>query len=358
MKNTKWLKWLLGIIIGLILIAVLFKIFTGFKGQKESVVFQSDIPIEGLFMKPEGEGPHPAILLLHGSGESHQEYNKLYFRLHANAFIESGFAVLVYTKRGSGNVDVDYNNFTYDQLLKDAASALNFLRGRKDIDQQNIGLMGLSESGWFTPELAFLDGNIRFIINRVSSPLSVTQTVIHEVRMDALDEGFTEEEIAEHIVPLTQRIWQFYIDVYKDPSLANGPERDAINALMKQANDDERLGQWFTYSSLADYDSLRYSSRGQRYSYNPLPYLKEIDCALFYVMGEKDKNMPTERIVDFLEAFRERENKQIDIKVYEGASHYLYKYGLEDGPFEGWLYHDDYPEILSEWAVDQLQPKP
>ena len=354
MKRSKFLRWVLGIIIGLLVLVALFTITTRFRGEKEKIVLQSDISMEGLLLRPEGEGPHPAIILLHGSGGSHQEYDKLYFRLHANAFLKKGFAVLVYTKRGSGQNEVDYDNFTYTQLLNDARAALKYLRSKKDIDQENIGLMGLSESGWFTPELAYLDGNIRFIINRVSSPFIYTKTVIHEVRMDARDEGFSEAEISEHIVPLTQKIWQFYIDVSKDPSKANGTERDIINQLLTEANNDERLSKWFTYSSLSDYDSLRYASRGQRYSYDPLPFLKEIECPVFYVMGEKDKNMPTAQIVEFLEAFRQEQNKKIDIKVYEGASHYLYKYGLEDGPFEGWLYHDCYLDLLTSWAEEQL----
>lgn len=63
-----------------------------------------------------------------------------------------------------------------------------------------------------------MDGNIKFIINRVSSPFSVTKTVIHERRMDALAEGFTETEVEEKILPLTLCIWQFYMDVANKPS--------------------------------------------------------------------------------------------------------------------------------------------
>lgn len=354
MKKTKLIKWVLVPLTGLLLLALLFTISSRFKGQKEKISFQSDIPLEGLLLKPEGAPPHPAILLLHGSGGSHQEYDKLYFKFHANAFLEKGFAVLVYTKRGSGQSQVDYDNFTYKQLLDDARAALNFIRSQKDIDQDNVGIMGLSESGWFTPELAFLDGNIRFIINRVSSPFSHTRTVIHEVKMDARDEGFTEQEITEQIVPITERIWQFYIDVYNDPSRADGPERQAINTVLALAHNDDRLGKWFTFDELAPYDSLRYASRGQRYSYDPLPYLIELECPLFYVMGEKDVNMPTKEVVEFLEDYRQIEGKQIDIKVYEGASHYLYKYGLRDGPYEGWLYQDGYLDLLSSWAAEQV----
>ena len=326
-----------------------------FKGNKEKISFSSDIDIDGLLLRPKSPGPHPAILLLHGAGGSHQGYDKLYFRFHANAFLEKGFAVLVYNKRGSGDYEVDYENFTYEQLLNDANAALEYLRAQNDIDQDKIGIMGISESGWFTPELAYLDGNIRFIINRVSSPFNIRRTVIHEVKMDALNEGFTEEEISNHIVPITERIWQFYIDVYKDPSLANGLERDAINKLLEEANSDDRLGNWFTFDQLAAYDSVRYISRGMRYSYDPLPFLEKINTPMIYVMAGEDVNIPTEEVVEFLKEFRVRESKDIELKVYEGASHYLYKYGLGDGPFEGWLYQDGYLELLSSWAYDQVE---
>ncbi len=348
------LKWLLGFMIGLLLLFGLYYLLSGFKGEKTYATLYSDIEMEALLLKPEGPGPHPAILLLHGSGGSHQTYDKLYFKFHANAFLKKGFAVLVYTKRGSGNNEVDYDNFTFEQLMDDARVALRFVREQKDIDQDKVGLMGLSESGWLTPELAYTDGNIRFIINRVSSPLNYTNTVIHEVRSDAKAEGFTQAEIEDHIVPLTLRIWQFYIDVYQNPALADSAERDSINLLLKKANNDERLSKWFTFDGMSDYDPLRYASRGQRYGYDPLPFIKKIDCPMLYVMGEEDTNMPTAEIVGFLEKFRREEQKDIDIKVYEGATHYLYRYGLGDGPYEGWLYHEGYLDLLSNWALEKV----
>lgn len=356
MKKLLRFKWLTVPLFVLVVLIGLYLFYARFGGVKEKIHFTSDIEIEGMLLRPDTPGPHPAILLLHGAGDSHQEYDKSYFKFHANAFLEKGFAVLVYTKRGSGNNAVNYRYFTYKQLLSDAMAALKYLRSQEDIDQQAIGIMGVSESGWFTPEMANIDGNIKFIINRVSSPFSVTRTVIHERKMDALREGFTDEEVEQEIVPITKQIWQFYIDVYEDPSLANGPERDRLNRKMKQANADERLGQWFTSDQLNKYDSLLYASRGQNYSYDPLPYLKKINVPMLYVMGGKDINMPTKEIVPFLEKFRDSSNKPIDIKVYPEASHYLYKWGLEDGPYEGWLYQDGYMDFISGWASEQITP--
>jgi dipeptidyl aminopeptidase/acylaminoacyl peptidase len=324
-----------------------------FLGSTELITFQSnDIQIEGLILRPEGTGPHPGVVLLQGAGGSHQGYNKWYNRFHANAFVEKGFAVLIYTKRGSGDNNVDYKYFTYKELMNDVVAAVNFFRNQPNIDENNIGLMGISESGWFTPEVAAVDGNIRFIINRVSSPFVVTKTVTHERRMDAKAEGFNEKEIEENIIPLTHRIWQFYIDVANDPSKANGSERVAINEALSEMSKHDRLKKWFTYSSLKEYDPKLYSSRGSNYSYDPLPYLKEIDEPMLYIMAGKDINMPTKSIVEFLNKFKQEANKDITIKVYPDAGHYLYRWNAL--PIEG-LYEDGYLEFLSNWAKKQIE---
>ncbi|MBT8273078.1 MAG: dienelactone hydrolase family protein, partial [Bacteroidia bacterium] len=133
------------------------------------------------------------------------------------------------------------------------------------------------------------------------------------------------------------------------------PEREAINKNLKIANNDERLGKWFTSDQLSSYDSLLYATRGQNWAYDPLPYLKKINVPMFYVLGGEDINMPTKEIEVFLDKFRDEENKNITIKVYPEASHYLYKWGLQDGPYEGWLYLDGYLELLTTWAKDQLR---
>lgn len=353
MKKIITSKWFLipAFLILILVVYVNYKL--AFIGATEHITFKSnDIQIEGLIIRPKATGPYPGVVLLQGAGGSHQGYDKWYNRIHANAFLQKGFAVLIYTKRGSGANNVDYTYFTYKELMNDAVAAVNFFRNQSNIDENNIGLMGISESGWFTPEVAAVDGNIQFIINRVSSPFSVTETVVHERRMDAKAEGFTEKEIEEDIIPLTTRIWQFYIDVANDPSQANGPERIAINKALYEMNKQDRLKKWFTYSSLNEYDPKLYASKGSNYSYNPLPYLKEIDVPMLYIMAGKDINIPTKSIVEFLDNFKQEAKKDITIKVYPDAGHYLYRWDAL--PIEG-LYETGYLDFLSNWAKTQIE---
>ncbi len=180
----------------------------------------------------------------------------------------------------------------------------------------------------------------------------VTETIIHEIRMDAKAEGFTEKEIEEDIVPLTQRIWQFYVDVANDTSIANGPERNGINEAQSEMNKHDRLKKWFLFSSMSEYDPKLYASVGSNFSYNPLPYLREIDVPMVYIMAGKDVNIPTKSIVAFLTKFKQEANKDITIKVYPDADHYLYRWNAL--PIEG-LYESGYLDFLSTWAKNQIK---
>lgn len=347
----KIIKWLLVIILTPTLLGGAYLATIRFKGEKEEISFHSDIPLKGLLLKPETAGPHPAILLLHGAGGNHQEYDKLFFKFHANAFVEKGFAVMVYSKRSEQ--DVDYKYFTYHDLLNDADSALQMLKQHPGIDHKRIGLMGISESGWFTPELVHRNPDIRFLINRVSSPFDVRKTVAHEVKSDAMSEGFSAEDVEQVILPLHQKIWQYYIDVHQGTGPALGPERNEINKSLKSLHENDHFGKWFQVPALSPYDSLLYAARSARYQYDPMPFLQKSQVPMLYIFGGKDKNIPTESAMTILKQLERENNLDLTLKLYPDASHYLYRFGLEDGPFEGWLYYDDYLDTMTEWVIEK-----
>ncbi len=346
-------KWFLIPITGITLIVIYVNIILSFKGEVEKISFTGhQIQIEGLIIRPEGPGPHPGIVLLQGAGGSHQTYDKWYNRVHANALLKKGFAVLIYTKRGSGNNNIDYSYFTYSDLMKDAVAAVAFFRSQKDIDPDNIGLMGLSESGWYSPEVAARDGRIKFIINRVSSPFSVAGTIVHEEISDARNAGFTDQEIEHQIVPLSTRIWQFYIDVARDPSVYYSEVRDSINTALAQMQRHDRLKKWFVHDELEPYDSLRFAAKGQNYAYDPMPYINALNVPMLYILAGQDVNIPTKQVAEFFKEYKLRQQKDISLKIFPDAGHYLYRWKAV--PVEG-LYEPGYLDLVANWAAQQVQ---
>ena len=79
------------------------------------------------------------------------------FALIADALTSAGMAVLRYDDRGVGGSTGDYASATVDELAGDGRAALEYLRGRSDIDASRIGLLGHSEGGLYAAQLAAAD---------------------------------------------------------------------------------------------------------------------------------------------------------------------------------------------------------
>ena len=339
-----------------ILLALL--VYTGFfinyhlvyAGIAEEVTIQSgDIQLTGILVRPDTPGPHPAVILLHGSG-TRQTYGKWNNRIHSNLYLRQGFAVLAYDKRGSGDSDVDYRTVTFQDLINDGVAAVNFLRNQRDIIPDRVGLLGVSESGWFTPEIAARADDIAFIVNRVSPPLPWTTTVLFEIKNELLNEGFSDTEL-EEILQLQTRIWQFYIDSAVDESIANDSEREAINAILADTR-NRPGGEAIFNDTLPEYNAEEYAARASKYDYDPYLFLEEIDIPMLYILAGKDVNVPFDQSIALLEKLKLEHNKEITIQAFPEASHYLYRWNWF--PLEG-FYVPGYLELIGSWAVEQIE---
>ncbi len=110
---------------------------------------------------PEGEGPFPAVVLVHGSGASDMDesvgVNKPFKDL-AWGLASQGVAVLRYDKRtysyGSA-IAASMDSFTLaEETIDDAVSALAFLSIQERIDPARIVVLGHSLGGYAAPRIA------------------------------------------------------------------------------------------------------------------------------------------------------------------------------------------------------------
>ena len=174
-----------GISLAVIMIAslCLVSIFSSSYGQQQllQTIKKKDLLIEldtqqqihtraQLTMPAVGDGPFPAVLLIHGSGAadldgyvpselSGTEAGARIFLQIAEYLSERGFVVLRYDKRGVGenatilNPDV-LGNATVQKLQGDAEVALDVLLQQPEVDKENITLLGISEGTTIAPRIA------------------------------------------------------------------------------------------------------------------------------------------------------------------------------------------------------------
>lgn len=323
--------------------------FLMYLSPTEDITFRSSgFEISGVLVKPADEGKFPAVLVLHGSGPESRDGPS--YRAVANILVRSGFAVLLYDKRGVGASGGEFDTAHYSDFIDDAIAAVLYLRNRDDIDADRIGLFGNSESGWFTPEIAYRSGNIAFIFNRVGSPLPWIDTVLWEVRNEFIDAGVAETDL-DKLLDITERRWSYYVATGLDPSLANSPSRDAINTDLKILREAVPFADQVLPEQLRPYEMEFYSDFSADASYDPGPFLRLIDVPMYYVFGETDVNVPTEQSVEFLEVLREKYGKDVSYVVLEGVGH----------PLANWTgvltagYVPKYLDIVETWTADQVR---
>lgn len=110
--------------------------------------------ILGAFAKPEGQGPFPAVVLMHSCGGVDQHLD-----VWSGFLTSKGYAALVVDSFGSRKLGACPNGtsplyFSAAEMVSDAYGALDYLAARPDIIADRIYVMGFSLGGWTVNEMA------------------------------------------------------------------------------------------------------------------------------------------------------------------------------------------------------------
>ena len=108
--------------------------------------------LAGTITEPLGAGPHPGIVIVHGS-EPGQRY---FYDIWVGVYASMGLAVLTYDKRGNGASTGRYpgesaTTAALTIFADDAAAVLAFLARWPGIDPKRVAFHGGSQGGWTVP---------------------------------------------------------------------------------------------------------------------------------------------------------------------------------------------------------------
>lgn len=267
-------------------------------GVKETPVTfgKSGWEMPGILTTPEGGGPFPVVILVHGSGpldrDSTVGANKP-FRDIAWGLAQMGIATLRYDKRTYVYGNKMTGDFTvYDEAVEDAALALEFLKGQDAVDKSRICILGHSLGGTLIPRIAAQtpDAAGYIVMSGVVSPLE--DVMLYQYRyLSELDGVVTEQEK------------QAIEDVEDAREFIKSLGPDSGNALI--------LGAPASY-----WIDLR--------GYNPAVEAKSIEKPLFVLQGERDYQVTMDEFMLWKDALEGLNN--VTLKSYEGLNH-LYIYG-------------------------------
>lgn len=187
-------------------------------GPIEEITFHSGhFKIVGELRLPDGEGPHPAVVFVHGDGPNNRASGGTYPPI-MDRMRRAGFATFAWDKPGTGE---STGEFDEDHLLEQRADivldAIETLNNNESINGRGIGLWGISQAGYVMPLVLAKSNEVAFVI-AVSCPgepgfkqgaylvaaqaecegLSPEEAEQFEQELEAVEMARTYEEYVEH----------------------------------------------------------------------------------------------------------------------------------------------------------------
>ncbi len=239
---------------------------------------------------------HPAVILITGSGQQDRDetlFEHKLFAVIANHLTKQGIIVLRVDDRGIGKTTGSFKNATSADFANDVEAGIEYLKTRKDIDVNNIGLLGHSEGGMIAPMLAAKRKDIKFIV-LLAAPAVPIIDLMEQQSMDVMATNKISKNDLEQFRPF-----------YKSVMAAAITENDSVAAAKKITT---LFTEWQTKTnaatvknttnvtdkaSLDEFTGAVISEVKQPWfnyfiKFNPADYLNKVKCAVLALNGEKD----------------------------------------------------------------------
>jgi hypothetical protein len=153
-------------------------------------VGDGDTALPATLTLPAGDGPFPAVVLVHGSGAHDRDQtigpNKPFLDL-ARGLAERGIAVLRYEKRSKARPQDYAAGVTIDrETTDDALLAVAALRAQPGIDQKRVFVLGHSLGGMMAPRIGARDPQIAGLIVLAAPARSLLDIIVEQNRRLAI----------------------------------------------------------------------------------------------------------------------------------------------------------------------------
>jgi uncharacterized protein len=285
--------------------------------REEQVTIRGvDAMLAGTLLVPSTKGPHPVVVLLHGSGPQDRNGYLSIMRFAADHFARHGVAALIYDKRGAGASTGNWATASFDDLAGDALAALQLLQSRRDIDPKRIGMWGSSQAGWVMAKATSMSKDIAFIISVSAggSGYTVAQQELYNVATEMRAHGFSPGEIDE-VIATRNLLFDF----------VRTGEGEKYDSAIRKAQQNARIKGWLTPLSVEiDRKKRDHWFLALDIDFNPVSMWERYEGPVLGIFGELDASTPVRQVVPiFAKALAGRRNTDFAIKVFPKAHHII-----------------------------------
>lgn len=302
------------------------------------------VHLTGTLTMPAGSGPHPAVLLITGSGQQDRDetiFDHKPFLVLADHLARQGIASLRVDDRGKGGSHGEVANATTQDFARDASVSLAQLRAAPGIDPDRVGLVGHSEGGLIAAMLAAEPGNhVAFIVMLAGPGLSGAKILSAQVEDSARMAGVSGPAL-ETIVELQESLIAQVLASHENS--ADLAERLA-SSLMKHAPAmsvdmaRQRVARlatpWFRYFLATD----------------PAEFLSRVQCPVLALNGSLDRQVrATDNLTAIGRALTAAGNTEGTLMTLAGLNH-LFQTATTGAPSE----YAQIDETIAPTALAQI----
>lgn len=296
-------------------------------GRERLLQLESDgVQLFARLQLPDGEPPYPAVVLVHGSGDS-PGTEWLY---SSDFFVANGIAALTYDKRGSGHSGGEFT-FDFHQLARDAVAAVERLVDEPEIDAQRIGLSGYSQGAWVAPLASSMSDSIAFVVVNYGMIESPAEEARLEMRQLLIEAEVSDADLAD-----ADQLIDAAVNLVANEFGSGWEAFDVMKEKHGNASWMEYL-QGTPVDQLVSYPKflVRLLARsrlpkGLEWDYDSTTLLATSSTPMVWLLAEEDRSAPNKQTIAKLRAM-ERDGRPIELRVFEDADHGMVTFDDVDG---------------------------
>jgi len=299
----------------------------------EEVVFKNidaGITLAGTLTLPPSEGTFPAVLLLSGSGAQDRDeavFGHRPFLVLADYLTRRGIAVLRVDDRGVGDSTGDFDKATALDFAADAMAGVTYLKSRKEINHELIGLVGHSEGGMIAPMVAVQSPDIAFIVLIASPGMAIKKMEYSEQARTLKTNGASDDLVARSRA--VQESLFAVISQEIDSKVVLDKFTSIITEFFKGLSEEERKITEISEENLEVYIHDQFQKLHSPWFRFYLPFdpgtvLQKVTCPVLAVNGEKDVQVtPKENLQAITRALKAGGNNNYTVKELPNLNHLL-----------------------------------
>ena len=274
-----------------------------------------------------GGSPHPAVVLISGSGAQDRDGSTLlnFYRLIAERLSANGIAVLRADDRGAGQSSMPTKPSSYRDLVNDSRAAVELLLARREIDPKRIALIGHSEGAETALTMAAEDPRIAAIMLLAGSSRPIDRVLLEQsLYAIALDAPVNASDRTKFNAVARQLI-KVFDDARAQPKPAD-PTTDSLG--------------WFR----------------EHLGNDPLAQARKVRAPVLVLNGERDDNVLPYHALELAQAFAASGNNQVTLRIFPNLTH-LFTPSRRDPSVTDSQAGEISPEFLQtlqSWATNTL----